>query len=67
MYLLDYLEKVDVINDAWRNYVALRVTEVVRHIARLRRFASLKPDRVADIVNTQADNLQERLDKVLAK
>lgn len=67
MVTLNYLEKVDVINELWRNYVALRAIEVIRHIARLHRFASLKPGRVADIVNAQADSLQERLDKVLNK
>jgi hypothetical protein len=67
MFTLDYLEKVDVINESWRTYVALRAVGVMRHIARLRRFANLKPGRVADIVNVQADSLQERLDKILSK
>ena len=67
MLLLDYLERIDVKNDKARRYINMRAFEVRQHIARLRRFASLKPGRVAEIVNVQADTLQYRLDHVLSK
>ena len=59
--LLTYLERCSPRNEAWRSYIRSRVPEVLTRIARLRHFAGLRPGRVCDLVNAQADTLSDRL------
>ena len=64
--LLTYLERcVPPRSRSWMVYVQSRVPEVVTQIARLRRFAGLRPGNVNHLVNTRADELGDRVSSIL--
>lgn len=65
---LSYLEKVEIRNVGWANYVRQRAAEVARWIEAHRAFAAKSPEtRVAALVTVSANGLQARLDAVLER
>ena len=65
--LLRRLEKTTQHDQSWVDCVDMRSREVQRWINVLRHFANQKPgSSVADSCNQRADDLQERLNVVLA-
>lgn len=65
---LEYLERIKERNRSWSAYICQRSLEVTSLIHGLRKFANHKPDsRVGQIVHLQADEIEARLDAVLAK
>ncbi len=65
MQTLQYLEKIESRSHSWTTYINKRSTEVQKHIDRLRFFANCSPGKVREFCTTQANDLQERLNKVI--